>query len=90
MSVPVYKKYVDVIVRCYPDGKVMPLAVWWSNGKMFEIDRVLDVRPAASLKAGGAGIRYTCRIMGRQTYIWREEDKWFVEAKGRPITENVG
>lgn len=86
----VYKKYVDVIVRCYPDGTIKPMAVWWDEGKVYEIDRILDVRPAASLKAGGAGIRYTCRIMGHQTYIWQEENKWFVEAKGRPVTESAG
>lgn len=83
----VYKKYVDVIVRCYPDGTIKPMAIWWDEGKVYEIDRILDVRPAASLKAGGAGIRYTCRIQGKQTYIWQEENRWFVEAKGRP-TEN--
>lgn len=86
-----YKKYVDVIVRYYPDGRIIPLAIYWAEGQMYEIDRVLDIRPAASLKAGGAGMRYTCRIQGHETYIWLEENKWFVEAKGRPAeTENVG
>ena len=90
MPVPVYKKYVDMIVRYYPDGTIKPMAVWWDEGKVYEIDRILDVRPAASLKAGGAGIRYTCRIQGKQTYVWLEENRWFVEAKGRPVTENAG
>jgi len=47
------------------------------------VDRVLDVRPAASLKAGGAGTRYTVRIRGRQTYLFREEDRWFVERRAQ-------
>ena len=76
-----WKKYVEVIVRCFPDGRIRPLAVYWASGEMYEIDRVLDVRPAASLKAGGAGIRYTCRIRNHQTYLFQEENKWFVEAK---------
>ena len=76
-----YKKYVDVIVSFYPDGKIIPLAVYWSEDRMYEIDRVLDIRPAASLKAGGAGVRYTCRIQNHQTYLFLEENKWFVEAK---------
>ena len=80
---PVYKKYVDMIVRYFPDGTITPMAVWWDEGKVYEIDRILDVRPAASLKAGGAGIRYTCKIMGKQTYIWLEENRWFVEAVRR-------
>lgn len=83
-----YKKYVDVIVRYYPDGKILPLAIYWDEGSLYEIDRVLDIRPAASLKAGGAGIRYLCRIQGHEKYLWFEEDKWFVEAKDDKI--NVG
>ena len=77
----VYKKYVDVIARFYEDGCLLPLAIWWSEGELYEIDRILDVRPCASLKAGGAGIRYTCRIQGHEKYLWREENRWFVEAK---------
>lgn len=75
------KKYVDMIVRYTPEGRITPLAIWWADGILFEIDKVLDVRPAASLKAGGAGIRYTCRIQGHEKYIWLEENRWFVEAK---------
>ncbi|WBY64468.1 MAG: Prophage protein [Thermocaproicibacter melissae] len=85
----VYKKYVDMIVRYYPDGTIRPMAVWWEEGKLYEIDRILDVRPAASLKAGGAGIRYTCRIQGHETYIWLEDNRWFVEAKGKPRSQEV-
>lgn len=77
-----------MIVRYLEDGTIMPLAVRWAEGVLYEIDRVTDVRPAASMKAGGAGIRYTCMIQGHQKYIWLEENKWFVEAKGDKI--NVG
>ena len=76
------KKYVDVIVRYTPDGQIIPLAIRWSPEQLYEIDRVLDVRQAASLKAGGTGLRYLCRIRGRERFIWLEDDKWFVEAQG--------
>lgn len=79
------KRYVDMIVRYTEDGQIIPLAVRWSPEQLFEIDRVLDVQRAASLKAGGAGIRYTCRIRGKEKYIWLEEDRWFVEAKDGTI-----
>ena len=75
------KKYVDMIVRYTEDGQIIPLAVRWSPDQLYEIDRVLDVQRAASRKAGGAGIRYTCRIRGKEKYIWLEEDRWFVDAK---------
>ncbi len=75
------KKYVDMIVRYTEDGQIIPLAVRWSPDQLYEIDRVLDVRQAASLKAGGAGMAFYCRIKGQERYIWLEENKWFVDAK---------
>ena len=75
------KKYVEMIVQYLEDGTIMPLAVRWAEGQLYEIDKVIDIRPAASLKAGGAGIRYTCKIQGREKHLWLEENRWFVEAK---------
>ena len=77
------KKYVEMIVRYLADGTIMPLALRWSEGELYEIDKVMDVRPAASLKAGGVGIRYTCIIQGHEKCLWLEENRWFVEAKGK-------
>jgi len=37
------------------------------------------VRRAASLKAGGSGIRYTCRIGKKDAYLYYEDPKWFVD-----------
>lgn len=76
-----YKKYVEMVVRFTEDGTILPLAVHWAPGELYEIDKVIDIQPCASLKAGGAGIRYTCRIQGLVKYIWKEENRWFVEAK---------
>ena len=40
----------------------------------------VDIRRAASLKAGGLGWRYTCRIHGQERCLYREDDgRWFVE-----------
>jgi len=77
-----YKKYVEMIVQYTEDGNIVPLAVRWAPGELYEIDRVTDIRPCASMKAGGAGIRYTCMVQGHEKYIWLEENRWFVEAKG--------
>jgi len=53
-----------------------------SNGKtIYEIDRVVDVRPRASLKVGGIGERFECRIGGNNTFLFLENGRWFVEAK---------
>lgn len=42
---------------------------------------LLDCRRAASLKAGGIGMRYTVRISNRQSYLYYEDPRWFVEGK---------
>ena len=73
--------YVNVIARHDEQGGVRPLEVEWEDGRRFEVDRLLDVRRASALKAGGQGVRYTVRILGRETYLFEDEGRWFVEAK---------
>ena len=75
------KVFVEVIAKFTKDGNKIPLTVTWEDGRRYDIDRVTDKRRAASLKAGGQGIRYRCSINGRETYLWLEDDKWFVEGK---------
>ena len=75
------KVYVAVVARYSPEGELRPLSVQWEDGRSFSIDRILDVRRAASLKAGGAGIRYTVRIGRHETYLFLEEDRRFVQRR---------
>lgn len=56
-----------------------PVAVHWEDGRTFEIDKVLDMRQAAALKVGGAGIRYLIRVGRVETFLWYEGPRWFVE-----------
>ena len=72
---------VNVIARHDEQGKVRPLEVEWEDGRRFGVDKLLDVRRAAALKAGGQGLRYTVRILGKETYLFEDEGRWFVEAK---------
>lgn len=74
------KKYVAVVCRYDEDGRMHPLTVLWDDGRRFDVERVLDVRRAASLKAGGTGIRYQCEILGRETHLYFEDPRWFVDA----------
>jgi hypothetical protein len=75
------KVFVDVIVKHTKDGRRLPMIILWENGKKYEVEKVLDIRRAASLKAGGQGLKYKCRILGSETCLWLEDGKWFVEAK---------
>ena len=72
---------IDLIVnaRHNTDGSIMQLSIVWSDGRVFEVDKVLEVRRAASIKAGEVGIRYRCKIMGKEVDLFDEDDKWFME-----------
>lgn len=74
------RRYVKVIVEYSAEGSVRPLAVEWEDGRRFEVDRLLDVRRAAATRAGGQGMRYTVRILGRETYLFEDAGRWFVES----------
>lgn len=75
----VRKHYVDILVYFQADGKKIPKIIFWNKEKKFRIDKVLDVRPAASRKAGGQGDRYLCLINGTEHVIYFEDPAWFVE-----------
>ena len=74
-----HKNYVVVKAQFDPLGNILPLSLTWRNGIEYEVDRVLDVRKAASLKAGGIGTRYIVRIRNKERLLWLEENRWFVE-----------
>ena len=57
------------------DGSIRPTSIVWEDGRVFAIDRVLDIRRAASLKAGGMGMRYTCRICGKVVNLFNDENR---------------
>lgn len=70
---------ITVNARHETNGKITPLSIIWKDGRTFEIDRIFDIRRAASLKAGGVGMRYTCKIRNKQIYLFDEEGCWFIE-----------
>ncbi|OPX87192.1 MAG: hypothetical protein A4E53_02570 [Pelotomaculum sp. PtaB.Bin104] len=84
------KVYVEVVAVFNSEGRLSPLSLTWEDGRKYEIDRVLDIRQAAALKAGGQGDRYTIRVSGKDTYLFFERNasksgnnigRWFVERK---------
>jgi len=74
------KVYVAVELTIDEAGVMHPQRIVWEDGRKFEITSIPDVRRAASLKAGGSGIRYTCHVGRKDTYLYYEDPKWFVDA----------
>jgi hypothetical protein len=87
------KVYVKVVAEFGSDGRLMPREITWEDGRKYTIERVTDIRPAAALKAGSQGDRYTVRIGGKESFIFFERSagtsgnnigRWFVERRIRP------
>ncbi len=74
-----HKEYVNVRADFMPDGRILPLMFKTEDGQKTIIDRILDVRQAPALKAGGQGVRYTCRIGDQVIYLFHDPDYWFLE-----------
>lgn len=84
------KVYVKVMASFDDTGLMLPVSLTWEDGRTYGIDRVLDVRSAAAMKAGSGGDRFTIRIKGKDSYLFFERNasikgnnigRWFVERK---------
>ena len=79
------KVFVGVQLTVSPEGDVRPNTIKFEDGTVYEIDRLKHRCRAHATKVGGTGIRYTVVIRGQETYLFEDDGKWFVEARG-----NVG
>ena len=75
-----YKRYVDVETLISKEGRLKPLSIVWDNGVKYPIDRILEVRKAAS-QVGGCGILFRCRIQGQEKNLFYELNRWFIESR---------
>lgn len=74
------RKYIDVICLNDKGGNLKPLYIIWDDYKRIPILKVTDIKPKASLKAGGSGLRYTCVFSkNKQRHLYYDRGKWYVE-----------
>lgn len=84
------KVYVDVKAEFTKEGQLLPRSFIWEDGTRYIIDRVLECKPAAAMRSGGQGERFTVRVQGRERYLFFERSteisgvnlgRWFVERR---------
>ena len=79
-----HKDYVTVVARHELGGRIRPVAYQLPGGSPVKIDCITDERQAASLKSGGQGTRYTCKVtideVQSDVYLFHDEELWFMEA----------
>ena len=73
-----------MVARHELGGRIRPVAYQLPGGSPVKIDCVTDERQAASLKSGGQGTRYTCKVtvdeVQSDVYLFHDEELWFMEA----------
>lgn len=74
------KEYVQVTLSVDESGKVSPISITFQKTKQYVIDSFTDICQAAATKVNGCGVRYTVIIQGKETYLFEECGRWFVEA----------
>jgi len=89
------KKYVRVIGDFYLTydnkdeklkGVVRPVLLVHTDGRQYVIDKVSEPVKCASLKSGGIGLRYTCKIRNCLLYLYLDNNMWFYEK----VSESAG
>lgn len=78
-----HKVYVEVTLKVSVDGEIRPLTIKFDDGIVYEVDRLKQRCRAHATKVGGTGMRYTIVINNHETYLFEDDGKWFVEAKGQ-------
>ena len=73
--------YVGVELSVSPLGDVRPRTIIFEDGNKYQIDRLRQRCRAHATKVGGTGIRYTVIICNKETYLYEDDGRWFVEAK---------
>ncbi len=68
---------VGVLVQFDAAGGVHPISVTWEDSRVYPIETVLDMRPA---RTSPGRFRYTVRIHGIETYLFRDSDRWHMES----------
>ena len=72
---------MDVVLLQDKDGKSRPLRLQWEDGTVYSIERLINRCHIPSRKVGGGNMRYTVQINGKETFLFEENGRWFVEAR---------
>ena len=76
------KVYVSVESITYADGSIVPLKIFWNDGRTWDIKRVIHM--AEPVNDEFEGIRYTILIGSAVKNIYRLGSSWYVYTIDNP------
>ena len=78
---PRRKQYVEVVACHGIDGSVSPQAITIVGGKTYQIESASQPKESFDPLLDRDAIRYRVRIHGKDTFLYRSRERWFVEMK---------
>ncbi len=75
------KQYVEVLATHYIDGSVRPRTIIFADGQTFEIEDVRGAVRARTGRPGETALRYRVVIRGKETCLYYDSGRYFVEMK---------
>ena len=73
------KTYVCVVAKFDVNGNIHPVSITLEDGRSYPIHKIIDFRSRSSLKDGGEGLRYTCIISGKTSYLVYDNKRWYID-----------
>ena len=77
------KQYVEVVATHYIDGSVRPQKIVLATGPVYEIEDSREAAPGKAHTTGELARRYVVKIKGKETYLYRDGERWFVEMNAK-------
>ena len=77
---PIPITYVGMQIKYDVDGNITELVIIWPDGRQFEVDQLLDVKPTITV-GSGFGNRYKCMVRNKEVSLYNDtvEGKWYVK-----------
>ncbi len=73
------KQYVEVVATHYIDGSIRPQIIVLATGTVYEIEDSREAAPGKAHTTGELARRYVVKIKGKETFLYRDGERWFVE-----------
>lgn len=78
---PLRKQYVEVVATHYIDDSVRPQKIVLATGPVFEIEDSREAVRGKTRTTGELARRYVVKIRGKETFLYQDGERWFVEMK---------
>lgn len=75
------KQYVEVVATHYIDGSVRPQKIVLATGPVYEIEEVREAGRGKARTTGEIARRFVVKIHARETWLYEDGGRWFVEMK---------